>query len=178
IERSAPTEFIPAGEDAPVALADAGALLDALVREMLDNVLAPLIADASHTPWSVGAEDASIVFAESEAQFDVTCSTLGSRTLPELSLRNNRRVVSVARFPVEDVGGERTIGQTGDPYVDDLCSRGLAGESLQADQWKAVFLGGDWTTQEGGSGIKPPVFSRRSFWWLSYRPTVQPMRRR
>ncbi len=178
IERGAPAEFIPAGEDAPVALADARLLLDALVREMLDNVLAPLIADANHTPWSVGAENASIVFAESEAQFDVICSTLGSRTLPELSLRNNRRVVSVARFPVEDAGGERTIGQTGDPYLDDLCSRGLAGESLQADQWKAVFLGGDWTTQEGGSGIKPPVFSRRSFWWLSYRPTVQPMRRR
>jgi hypothetical protein len=178
IERGAPGEFIPAGEDAPVALADARSLLDTLIREMLDNVLAPLVADGNHTPWSTGAEDASSVFTESEAQFDVTCNTLAGKALPELSLRNNRRVVSVARFPVEGAGGERTIGQTGDPYLDELRSRGLAGESLEAEQWKAVFLGGDWTTQEGGSGIKPPVFSRRSFWWLPYRPAIQPVRRR
>ncbi len=174
-ERGAPPQFVPAGESVPVALAEAGALLEGLVREMLGGVLAPLVADVDHTPWSLSTEDASNALAESEAQFGTTCASLAGTTLPELSLRNNRHNVAVARFPVADAGGERTVGETGDPYLDELRNAGLAGEPLEADQWKAVFLGGDWTTQEGGSGIKPPVFNRYPY-WRYVRPGVSPVR--
>ena len=176
-QRSAPAEFVPAGGDAPVALAEAGAALDGLVREMLNGLSAPLVADADHTPWSSGDEDAANVFSASAAQFDETCDKLAGKTLPELSLHNNRHVVSAVRFPVEGDDTDRAVGETGDPYLDELRNAGLAGTALEAEQWKAVFLGGDWTTQEGGSGIKPPVFSRSPFWWLPYRPVRPSLRR-
>ncbi|MFO7631280.1 MAG: hypothetical protein R6W76_02015 [Caldilinea sp.] len=178
--RGAPVEFVPAGGDAPVALEEAGLLLRALVEEMLDGVLAPLVADAERAPWSTLVEDTSTKQPESKTQFEKVCAELAQKTMPELSLRNNGHVVSVARFPVEASGGQRTIGEIGDPYLDELRSIGLAGKPLEAEQWKAVFLAGDWTTQEGGSGIKPPVF-RPSYWWLTTRPITpvpQPVRRR
>jgi hypothetical protein len=70
------------------------------------------------------------------------------------------------------------VGEVDDATLAALRERGLAGEALQADEWKAVFLAGDWPTQEGGSGIKPPVRRMRgNSWWLTYVPPVQPPRR-
>lgn len=178
VERGAPTEFVPSGEHTPISLTEAGSLLETLVKEMLDGVFAPLVADEEHIPWSTGADDASRAWSESEQQFHSHCLMLSGKSLPELSLHNNQRMVSTARFPISTGGGKRILGETGDPYLDELRQAGLAGAALKADQWKAVFLGGDWTTQEGGSGIKPPVFSRRPFWRLPYRPYIQLVRRR
>lgn len=178
--RGAPVEFIPAGTDTPVALAEAGALLQSLVEEIADGVLAVLATDVEHTPWSVGTSDASTALAASMEQFLATCTMLTMESLPELTLRNNRRLVAVARYPFEGTGGQRVVGEIGDPYLDELRSAGLAGKTIEANQWKAVFLAGDWTTQEGGSGIKPPVAYRPPYWWLTYRPltpVTRPVRR-
>lgn len=167
--RGAPDAFTPAGADAPVTLAAAGELLAALVTEMLDGALAPLAADAAHTPWSTDAPPTCL------AQFDDFCFGLGAASLPELTLRNSDQVVAVTRFPLKAKGDARTVGETGDAYLDERRDAGLSGAALTAAEWKAVFLAGDWTTQEGGSGIKPPVFNP-AYWWLTSMPATQPVR--
>jgi hypothetical protein len=178
--RGTPVEFLPAGADSSIALTEAGALLRALVEEIAGSALAALVSDTEYTPWSVGGDDVSTALAESMEQFVATCEILTLESLPELTLRNNRHLVAVARYPIEASGGQRTVGEIGDPYLDELRSAGLAGQALEAEQWKAVFLAGDWTTQEGGSGIKPPVAYRPPYWWLTYRPVTpvtRPVRR-
>jgi hypothetical protein len=178
--RNAPAEFVPAGSGTPVALAEAGKQLRALVNEIAGGALAALVADTDHTPWSVGDKDASVALTESELQFNTVSMGLAEESLPELTLRNNRHLVAVARYPIQGDGGQRVVGEIGDPYLDELRNAGLAGKALEADQWKAVFLAGDWTTQEGGSGIKPPVAYRPPYWWLTYRPVTpatRPVRR-
>jgi hypothetical protein len=154
--RGAPDSFTPAGSETPVALAAAGQQLRALVEEMLGGALAPLVADAGLTPWSSGAE-AGDALAQSLLQFEERCLALRETPLPELVVRSDG-VVAVTRFPLKASGDERTIGETGDAYLDALRDDGLGGATLTTVAWKAVFLAGDWTTQEGGSGIKPPVF--------------------
>ena len=86
--------------------------------------------------------------------------------------------MAVTRFPVKATGDARTVGETGDAYLDEHRDAGLSGAALTAVEWKAVFLAGDWTTQEGGSGIKPPVFNP-AYWWLTPTPArpVRPVRR-
>lgn len=178
--RGAPAAFMPAGGDSPVALAEAGSQLQALVEELAGGALAALIADTEYTPWSIGADEAATAQGASLEQFVTTHETLTVESLPELTLRNNRHLVAVARYPIEGTGGQRTVGEIGDPYLDELRSAGLAGQALDAEQWKAVFLAGDWTTQEGGSGIKPPVAYWPPSWWLTYRPVTpvtRPVRR-
>lgn len=180
--RGAPETFTPAGGDAPVSLAEASALLRSLVEGMLGGALAPLVADADHTPWSLGATKAKAVAAESYAQFAEATARLAGAALPELALRNNAALVAVANYPIKAKGGQRSVGSTGDDHLDTLRSAGLGGAKLTALEWKAVFLAGDWTTQEGGSGIKPPVFSPTSWWLTSFpttptRPTVTARRR-
>ncbi|WP_298982124.1 hypothetical protein [Caldilinea sp.] len=174
-DHGSPTEFLPVGGDAPVSLDEAGALLRSLAEEMLNGALAPLAADAGRTLWSSGAAESSTALAACEEQFAETCRSLSGSTLPELALREQNRVVAVARFPVKGEGGQRVVGEIGDPRLDELREAGLAGAALTADQWKAVFLAGDWTTQEGGSGIKPPVMRRsatRRPPYTSYRYTT------
>lgn len=165
--RSAPDAFTPAGANAPVTLAAASDLLRALVMEMLDGALAPLAADVSHMPWSTDAPPTCL------AQFEDFCFGLSNAPLPELTLRNGGRVVAVTRFPLKAKGDARTVGETGDAYLDERRDAGLGGAALTAVEWKAVFLAGDWTTQEGGSGIKPPAFNP-AYWWLT--PATQPVR--
>ncbi len=155
--RGAPDAFTPAGSETPVALAGAGQQLRALVEEVLGGALAPLVADAGLTSWSTGAADAGDALAQSRTQFEDRCLTLGETPLPELVVRSDG-VVAVTRFPLKASGDQRTLGETGDAYLDALRDDGLGGAALTAVAWKAVFLAGDWTTQEGGSGIKPPVF--------------------
>ncbi len=161
--------FTPVGADAPVTLAAAGELLRALVTEMLGGALAPLAADAAHTPWSTDAPSICL------AQFEDFCFGLGDAPLPELTLRNDGQVVAVTRFPIKAKGDARTVGETGDAYLDERRDAGLIGAALTAAEWKAVFLAGDWTTQEGGSGIKPPVFNP-AYWWLTPAPATRPVR--
>ena len=170
--RGAPDAFTPVDADAPVTLAAAGDLLVALATEMLSGALAPLAADAAHTPWSTGAPAACLT------QFENFCFGLDETPLPELTLRNGEQVVAVTRFPVKAKGDARTVGETGDAYLDERRDAGLSGAALTAVEWKAVFLAGDWTTQEGGSGIKPPVFNP-AYWWLTPTPArpVRPVRR-
>ena len=170
-----PVEFLPAGGDAPVALDEAGILLRSLVEEMVNGALAPIAADAGRTLWSLGAAESSAALASCEEQFAEYCRSLSGSSLPELALRDQNRIVRVARFPVKGEGGQRLVGEIGDPHLDELREAGLAGAALTADQWKAVFLAGDWTTQEGGSGIKPPVMRRRAMRrppYTSYRYTT------
>ena len=53
-------------------------------------------------------------------------------------------------------GGQRIVGQIGDPNLDQLRDDALNGKrTLSTGAWKAVFLAGDWVTEEGGSGITP-----------------------
>lgn len=165
----ASTAFTPAGADASVSLTAAGDLLRALVTEMLSGALAPLVADANHTPWSTDAPPTCLM------QFDDFCFGMNEMALPELTLRNDEQVVAVMRFPIKAQGDARTVGETGDAYLDERRDAGLSGAALTAAEWKAVFLAGDWTTQEGGSGIKPPVFNP-TYWWLTSMPATQPVR--
>lgn len=174
-EHGAPAEFLPSGSDEPVALDEAGALLRNLVEAMLNGALAPLAADNVRTLWSLGATESSATFASCEEQFAEYSRSLSGSTLPELALRDQNRIVAVARFPIQGEGGHRVVGEIGDPHLDELREAGLAGAALTADQWKAVFLAGDWTTQEGGSGIKPPVMRRSTVRrppYTSYRYTT------
>ncbi|MCS6827136.1 MAG: hypothetical protein NZ553_11025 [Caldilinea sp.] len=171
-DHGSPTEFLPAGGDAPVSLGEAEALLCNLVEEMLNGALAPLAADAGRALWSSGAVESLAALASCEEQFAETCRALSGSPLPELALRDRNRVVAVARFPVKGEGGRRVVGEIGDPHLDELREAGLAGAALAADRWKAVFLAGDWTTQEGGSGIKPPVMRRSA----TRRPPYTPYR--
>ncbi len=89
-------------------------------------------------------------------QFEATLDGLRGRQLPELVMAAGGRRVVVEPQISGLVGGERVIGQIGDKHLDDLRDRALAGErKLEDNEWKAIFLAGDWLTQTGGSGIIP-----------------------
>ncbi|MBE2240639.1 MAG: hypothetical protein IAE81_22825 [Caldilineaceae bacterium] len=178
VARGAAGEFTPVGVEEPVSLADAQELLQGLVEEMLSGALAPLVADAQHSPWSTGSADPAATAQQSFEQFVEFCALLVDEPLPELALRSAGAVVVVTRFPVSRENVQLAVGETGDAYLDERRDAGLGGATLTAVEWKSVFLAGDWTTQEGGSGIKPPVF--RPTWWLSPMPTApvsRPLRR-
>lgn len=173
---SAPEAFEAGG--AVIGVQEGGTQLRAFVAELLGSVLAPLLRDEAHCPWSVGAEVPSHALAASLDQFSSFCAAQAGQPLPELALDEVQQGVGVVRFPGIDWGAVRRVGEVDDATLAALRERGLAGEALQADEWKAVFLAGDWTTQEGGSGIKPPVRRMRgNSWWLTYVPPVQPPRR-
>ena len=154
-ERGAPVAFVPAGASEAMPLAEAGALLRQFVVETVNGVLASLAADASHQPWSEGAAAGSGQEAALRAQFDATCERVAGRAVPELGLRDRARVVVVEGYAVEGRGGERVTGSIGDAYLDEMRDAGIGGATLKAEAWKAVFLAGDWVTEEGGSGITP-----------------------
>jgi len=154
-ERGAPVAFVPAGAGEAIPLAEAGALLRQFVVETVKGVLAPLAADASHQPWSGGSAAGSGQEAALRTQFDATCARVAERAVPELVLRDRARVVAVEGYAVEGQGGERVAGGIGDAYLDELRDAGIGGATLKAEAWKAVFLAGDWVTEEGGSGITP-----------------------
>ncbi|MCO5209673.1 MAG: hypothetical protein M9936_08260 [Caldilinea sp.] len=153
--RGAPVAFVPAGEREALPLAEAGALLRSFVTETLSSILAPLAADSNHLPWSEGVAGERDQEAVLYAQFDATCTRVAGRALPELALRDRGKVLSVVGYPVEGRGGERVVGGIGDVYLDEVRAAGIGGAALTAAEWKAVFLAGDWVTEEGGSGITP-----------------------
>ena len=149
--QGAPVAFVPAGASEAVTLAEAGDLLHLFVTETLHGVLAPLAADTSHRLWSAGADQEAALYA----QFDAACEHIAERSLPELAFRDRARVVAVEGYAAEGRGGERVVGGSGDPYLDQVRAAGIAGTALKSKAWKAVFLAGDWVTEEGGSGINP-----------------------
>ena len=102
------------------------------------------------------AEAAQTPLAELYTQFDAACAALGTARLPELAVNASGRQVAVTPQVAGVKGGKRVIGQIGDPYLDELRDEVLAGKrQLTPGAWKAVFLAGDWVTEEGGSGIRP-----------------------
>lgn len=148
--------FTPAGGGAAVDLAAARLQLRASVDALLTGMAAPLLAGAPFARWSQGLATAQTPLAELYTQFDAACAALGAARLPELAVNASGRQVAVTPQVASVKGGKRVIGQIGDPYLDELRDEALAGKrQLTPGAWKAVFLAGDWVTEEGGSGITP-----------------------
>jgi hypothetical protein len=144
--------FTPAGADASVRLADARSELERFVESMVEGELAPLAGAAER--WSKGVAGADLPLADLYSQFSDYCARLGSTIIPELAAGGKR--VSVTPQVAGVKGGQRTIGEIGDPVLDELRDEALAGRrTLRGLEWKAVFLAADWVTEEGGSGIRP-----------------------
>lgn len=155
VARGAPVAFVPAGASEAVPLAEAGAILRRFVAETLSGILAPIAADALHRPWSEGDTGGRDQEVALYTQFDATCTRVAGRAVPELVLRARARSLTVEGYPVEGRGGERVVGGIGDAYLDEVRDAGIGGAALKTQEWKAVFLAGDWVTEEGGSGITP-----------------------
>lgn len=173
-DRAVPGEFLPAGEEEAVALADARSLLRRFVQELLAGALAPLVADTESGKWSQGLRDAApATLPKLFDQFAGYCATVEKVGLPSLALADRGRRVAIEAYPMEGPGGERKVGEIGDPYLDELRATGLQGAALQPDAWKAVFLAGDWVTEEGGSGINPVTrqpYPQGGGWLLPAQP--------
>jgi hypothetical protein len=141
--------FTPAGGGQPVPLGAARAQLEAYVGYWLDGLLAPLARDAKAARWSSG-ETAPELYD----QFAKTCAGLAGTRAPELESVGDKVAVTPQVAGVH--GGQRVVGEIGDPYLDELRSHALAGKrTLTVAEWQAVFIAGDWVTEEGGSGILP-----------------------
>lgn len=156
-ERQVAATFEPADGAASVALGDAGVLLEQYVGALLDDELGALVDDRDHVLWSDGVDLPQVAeLADLYAQFAATLLQVREEVLPELTATAGGRQVKVMPQTVGGFGGERVIGQIGDPDLDRLRDGALAGERrLTPAAWKAVFLAGDWVTEEGGSGITP-----------------------
>ncbi len=146
--------FTPAGGGQPVPLAAARGQLAAYVGYWLDGLLAPLARDAKAARWSSGGGSAETAAAELYGQFAKTCAGLAGARAPELEAAGDKVAVTPQVAGVH--GGQRVVGEIGDPYLDELRNHALAGKrTLTVDEWQAVFIAGDWVTEEGGSGINP-----------------------
>jgi hypothetical protein len=146
--------FVPAGADKAIGLVEARAQLQYLVESMLDGELAPLMGEGAGERWSKGMAAPDIPLLELYSQFSDYCARLGSTIIPELAAGG--RQVSVTPQVAGIKGGQRTIGEIGDPVLDKLRDDALAGRhTLRNLEWKAVFLAADWVIEEGGSGIRP-----------------------
>ena len=141
--------FTPVGSREQVPLVAARGQLEAFVGYWLDGLLAPLARDAKAARWS-SAETASDLYD----QFDKTCGGLAGTRAPELEAVGDKVAVTPQVAGVH--GGQRVVGEIGDSYLDELRSHALAGKrTLTTAEWQAVFIAGDWVTEEGGSGILP-----------------------
>jgi hypothetical protein len=139
-----------------VTLATARNRLRSYVEALLGGQLAPLLAGPKFNRWSKGLAAATTPLADLYTQFEAACTQAEAVKLPELVLSATKVAVTPQVAGVK--GGERTVGQIGDPYLDQLRDETLAGKrKLAPGAWKAVFLAGDWVTEEGGSGIRPPA---------------------
>jgi hypothetical protein len=146
--------FLPAGGGSAVALAGAREELHRYVGALLDKELALPAAEAKAEPWSKGVKGGDAL-DELYDQFAQAIKRLGDGPVPQLQPSGDNKVVVAPQVPGVK-GGERVVGQIGDPYLDGLRDDALAGtRTLAAGAWKAVFLAGDWVTEEGGSGITP-----------------------
>ena len=92
--------------------------------------------------------------AELYDQFAKTCAGMAGTRAPELEAVGDKVAVTPQVAGVH--GGQRVVGEIGDPYLDELRNHALAGKrTLTVAEWQAVFVAGDWVTEEGGSGINP-----------------------
>lgn len=147
--------FAPAGGGAPVQLAAAHDQLRRYIDTLLDGPLAPLAHWPKLERWSKGLDAPTAPLTELYAQFTAACVRLAGSEIPELSAAGDKKV-AVSPQVAGVRGGQRVVGEIGDPYLDGLRDEALAGKrTLSAGAWKAVFLAGDWVTEEGGSGIRP-----------------------
>ena len=155
LEQKIGAEFTPAGGGKPVTLAAARQQVAAYVDALLESELASLAHAPKSGRWSKGLADSKTPLAELYAQFAAFCVDLTDDEIPELAAAGDKKVAVTPQ--VHGVkGGQRIVGQIGDPYLDQLRDDALAGKrTLSAGAWKAVFLAGDWVTEEGGSGITP-----------------------
>jgi hypothetical protein len=141
--------FTPAGGGQSIPLAAAHAQLEAYVGYWLDGLLAPLARDDKAARWS-SAETAADLYD----QFTKTCAGMAGTRAPELEAVGDKVAVTPQVAGVH--GGQRVVGEIGDPYLDELRNHALAGKhTLTTAEWQAVFVAGDWVTEEGGSGINP-----------------------
>jgi hypothetical protein len=148
--------FTPAGERAAISLDEARGHLRVYVEALLDGELAELAGENTLERWSKGiAKGNAEALPKLYSQFSATCSGLAEGNIPELKAAGNKNVAVTPQ--VAGVrGGQRVLGQIGEPYLDQLRDEALAGRRrLSSGAWKAVFLAGDWVTEEGGSGIIP-----------------------
>lgn len=147
--------FTPAGGGSPVQLAAAHEQLRRYIDTLLDGPLAPLCHSPKSEGWSKGLDAPSASLRELYTQFTAACVRLAGGEIPELSAVGDKKV-AVSPQVAGVKGGQRVVGEIGDPYLDGLRDDALAGKrTLSAGAWKAVFLAGDWGTEEGGSGIIP-----------------------
>jgi len=147
--------FTPAGGGSSVQLVAAHDQLRRYIDTLLDGPLAPLCHSAKGERWSRGLDAPSASLGELYNQFTAACVRLRGGEAPELAVSDKKVVATPQLSGVK--GGQRVVGEIGDPYLDGLRDEALAGKrTLSAGAWKAVFLAGDWVTEEGGSGIRPP----------------------
>jgi hypothetical protein len=153
-QRKVATAFVPAGGGPAIPLAEARAQLQGYVGALLDHELAPLAAEVKGQRWSKGIKGGDVL-TELYDQFDKALGRLGEAAVPQLQAVGDGKVAVDPQVP-NVKGGERVVGQIGDPYLDGLRDDALGGKrKLSAGAWKAVFLAGDWVSEEGGSGITP-----------------------
>ena len=155
-ERQVGNAFTAAGGGQPITLDAARTQLRAYVSALLEGELASVARDVKAERWSKGAAGADIGLHDLYDQFSKACQRLGSDgPLPELVALGDDKVAVSPQLPGVK-GGQRIVGQIGDPYLDGLRDSALAGKrTLSQGAWQAVFLAGDWVTEEGGSGITP-----------------------
>jgi hypothetical protein len=152
-EQGVGDSFTPAGGGPAVTLDAAREHLRLYVESLLGEKAA-LLAASESVRWSKGLAAASTPLADLYNQFEAACARMGEARLPELEANGAKVSVTPQVHGVK--GGWRTAGEIGDPYLDDLRDDALAGKrKLSPGAWKAVFLAGDWVTEEGGSGIIP-----------------------
>jgi hypothetical protein len=155
-ERQVGNAFTPAGAGQPITLDAARTQLHAYVSALVEGDLASIARDVKAERWSKGVAGANGGLHGLYDQFSKACQQLGSDVHPpELVALGDDKVAVSPQMPGVK-GGQRIVGQIGDPYLDGLRDSALAGKrTLSQGAWKAVFLAGDWVTEEGGSGITP-----------------------
>jgi hypothetical protein len=150
-DRMVGDSFTAKGSGERVALDTARHLLQTYVGSLLDEPLAGAAREAKAQRWS----SAGASVADLYAAFAQTCKRLQGAPLPELAAVGEQ-IVQVTPQVAGLKGGRRTVGEIGDRTLDDLRDDALRGKRTLTDaEWKAVFLAGDWVTEEGGSGIIP-----------------------
>jgi hypothetical protein len=144
-------KFVAKGSGEQVPLDAARKQLQAYVGALLDGVLAAPAREVKVQRWS----SAGATVADLYASFAQTCKRLQAAPIPELKAVGEHSV-EVTPQVAGLKGGRRTVGEIGDRTLDELRDGALNGKrKLTANEWKTVFLAGDWVTEEGGSGIIP-----------------------
>ncbi|MCB9122710.1 MAG: hypothetical protein H6640_23525 [Caldilineaceae bacterium] len=143
----APVAFVPAGEREALPLAEAGARCAALLRRRLAaswRRLPPTRITCRGARGGGRAHQEAVLYA----QFDATCTCCRSRPARACPARPRQGALGrgiSGRRPRR----QRAVGGIGDVYLDEVRAAGIGGAALTAAEWKAVFLAGDWVTEEG-----------------------------